>query len=90
MLKNCKKYFDSQGIKNSEILFSMFACLYRVGAIGVKISTLDTFVWSYIDQSTISKGEIKRSDKIKIHKMLYRALDVVVDQSEIFELEELD
>ena len=88
--KIVKKYFDSQGIKNSEILFSMFACLYRVGAIGVKISTLDTFIWSYIDQSTISKGEIKRSDKIKIHKMLYRALDVVVDQSEVFELEELD
>jgi hypothetical protein len=88
--KIVKKYFDSQSVKNSEILSTMLACLYRVGAIGVKISTLDTFVWSYIDQSTISKGEIKRSNQIKIHKMLYRALDVVVDQSDVFELEELD
>ncbi len=81
--KIVKKYFDTQNIKNSEVLLVMLICLYRVGAIGVKISTLDTFVWSYVDQSTISKGEVKRSHQIKIHKMLYRALDIAVDQTEV-------
>lgn len=83
-----KMYTSTQGVKNFDIVAAMLACLYRVGAIGVKISTLDTFVWSYIDQSTISKGEIKRSNQIKIHKMLHRALDVVVEQSDIFESED--
>lgn len=88
--KIARKFMDGQNIKNSEVVSSMLGCLYRVGVIGVKISTLDTFVWSYIDQSTISKGEIKRSNQIKIHKMLYRALDIVADQNEVFELEDLD
>ena len=88
--KIARKFMDGQNMRNSEVVSSMLGCLYRVGVIGVKISTLDTFVWSYIDQSTISKGEIKRSNQIKIHKMLYRALDIVADQNEVFELEDLD
>ena len=82
-----KSYFDGKGVKESDVIFSMLACLYRVGAIGIKTSTLDTFLWSYVDQSTVSKGEVKRSNNIKIHKMLHRALDVEIEQRAKFDLE---
>lgn len=85
-----QKFMNESGVKEAEVISSMLICLYRVGAIGIKISSLDTFVWSYIDQSTISKGEIKRANQMKVHRMLYRALDIIVDQKDIFDVEELD
>ncbi|MBO9497247.1 DNA repair ATPase [Thalassotalea sp. G20_0] len=85
-----KKYYDGKGIKEVDVISAMLSCLYRVSAIGIKISSLDTFIWSYIDQSTVSKGEIKRANQIKIHKMLHRALDIVVDQKDVFSKEDID
>ena len=49
---------------------------YHVGLIGIKISTLDTFIWSHIDQPQISKSEIKRANQIKIHKMFRHSLEI--------------
>lgn len=77
-------YFDGKSIKETDVLYALFQCLYRVGAIGVKVSSLDTFLWSYIDQSSVSKGEVKRSSHLKVHKMLYRALDIETDDRPIF------
>ncbi|MDO6774131.1 hypothetical protein Q4591_02095 [Shewanella sp. 3_MG-2023] len=82
-----KSFFSGKSVKDNDIIYAMLSCLYRVGAIGIKVSSLDTFLWSYIDQSTVSKGEIKRSSHIKIHKMLHRALDIEVDQQTIFNTE---
>lgn len=85
-----KKYYDNQGIKEAEVLSSLISCLYRVGAIGVKTGAMDTYIWCYVDQASVTRGEIKRVEHLKIHKMLYRALDVTTDQREIFEAEDLD
>ncbi len=85
-----KKYYDNKGIKESEVLSTILSCLYKVGALGIKASANETFLWSHIDQSTISRGELKRSEHMKIHKMLHRALDIVIEQHEIFEPEILD
>lgn len=85
-----KKYYDSQGIKESDILSSLLSCLYRVGAIGLKTGSMDTYIWSYVDQASVTRGEVKRVEHMKIHKMLYRALDVLTEQREIFEAEDLD
>ncbi|QWB05251.1 P-loop ATPase, Sll1717 family [Pseudomonas syringae] len=85
-----KKYYDSQGVKESEVLSSLLSCLYRVGAVGVKTGAMDTYIWCYVDQASVTRGEIKRVEHLKIHKMLYRALDVITDQREIFEAEDLD
>ncbi|WP_413231166.1 P-loop ATPase, Sll1717 family [Marinobacter nauticus] len=79
-----QKFYGGKSVKESDVLSTFLICLYRVGAIGVKISSIDTFLWSFVDQSTISKGEVKRANKIKIHKMLYRALDVIVDVNDVF------
>ncbi len=51
-------------------------CLYHVGAIGLKISTLNTFIWSYINQPRISQSETKRANQIVVHKMLRHALEI--------------
>ncbi|MFA0026032.1 DNA repair protein, partial [Vibrio sp. 10N.261.49.A5] len=81
-----KEYFDNTGdIKQTEILNKILICLYRVGAIGIKISALSTFMWSFFDQSTVSRGEVRRASQIKVHKMLYRSLDIEVTGSERFE-----
>jgi len=85
-----KKYYDGQGIKESDILSSLLSCLYRVGAIGMKTGAMDTYIWSYVDQASVTRGEVKRVEHMKIHKMLYRALDVITEQREIFEAEDLD
>jgi hypothetical protein len=85
-----KKYYDSKGIKESDVLATMFSCLYKVGALGVKAGATETFIWSYIDQSSISRGEIRRAEHMKVHKMLHRALDIIADKHEVFEIENLD
>ncbi|CRM86261.1 hypothetical protein [Pseudomonas sp. 22 E 5] len=85
-----KKYYDSQGIKESEVLANLLSCLYRVGAIGVKTGSMDTYIWCYVDQASVTRGEVKRVEHMKIHKMLYRALDIITEQREIFETEDMD
>ncbi len=69
-------YSPNGKITEAEVISRILMCLYHVGMIGIKISTLDTFIWSHIDQPRISKGEIKRANQIKIHKMFRHALEV--------------
>ncbi|MGH8601888.1 MAG: P-loop ATPase, Sll1717 family [Gammaproteobacteria bacterium] len=85
-----KKYYESQGAKESDVLSGMLSCLYRVGALGVKTGSMDTYIWSYVDQASVTRGEIKRVENMKVHKMLHRALDIIIEQREIFEAEDLE
>ncbi|WP_423357657.1 P-loop ATPase, Sll1717 family [Pseudomonas citronellolis] len=85
-----KKYYGSSSATESDVLIAMLACLYRVGALGLKTSTAETYIWSYIDQAAVTKGEVKRTEHLKVHKMLYRALDIIVDQHELPDVEFVD
>ena len=86
-----KKYYEpNSNIKESDLLIAMLSCLYRVGAVGLKASSVDTYIWSYVDQSSATRGEIKRAEHFKVHKMLYRSLDIIVEQHEIFDPELTD
>lgn len=60
----------------ADFISQVLMCLYHIGAIGIKISSLDTFVWSYIDQSQLTKSEVKRANQIKVHKMLRHSLEI--------------
>jgi len=71
-----KLYENGSGVSESDMISEILMCLYHVGAIGLKISTLDTFLWSYIDQPRISKSEAKRANQIVVHKMLRHALEI--------------
>lgn len=76
VIKFCEP--GGKAISEGEVVAELVSCFYRIGAVGVKISGPDTFLWSDYDRATLSKGEIKRVNQIKIHKMLYRALGVRV------------
>jgi hypothetical protein len=78
-------YSPQSKVTEAEVISRILMCLYHVGMIGIKISTLDTFIWSHIDQSRISKSEIKRANQIKLHKMFRHALEVI-DQKNITSL----
>lgn len=73
----CKRlYLPNDGITESDVISEMLRCFYHAGIIGIKISTLDSCIWSYMDQARVSKSEIKRANEIKIHKMVHHALEV--------------
>ncbi|WP_123590169.1 P-loop ATPase, Sll1717 family [Salinisphaera orenii] len=69
-------YSPDSKIKQFDLVYELIACFYRIGAIGIKVSSLDTFSWSHIDQPYIGKSEVKRSNQLKIHKMLHRELEI--------------
>lgn len=85
-VRSVHAYFERKGTKEADVLYVVLQCLYKVGAVGLKISSLDTFLWSHIDQASVSKGEVKRSSHFKIHKMLHRALDVDSNSSVPFQI----
>ncbi len=78
-------FFNSKDGKEADMTYAILQCLYKVGAVGIKTSSLETFLWSFVDQSSISKGEIKRSSHLKVHKMLHRSLDIITEEKHTFE-----
>ncbi|MGZ4977485.1 MAG: P-loop ATPase, Sll1717 family [Methylobacter sp.] len=76
-VKACKKLCSpEENVTEFDVLSEILRCFYHVGIIGIKISKLDSCIWSYIDQPRISKSDIKRANQIKIHKMLHHTLEV--------------
>lgn len=69
-------YEADRSVSEADFISQILMCLYHVGVIGIKISTLDTYIWSNIDQPRVSKSEIKRTNHIKVHKMLHHALEI--------------
>jgi len=69
-------YKPGSKLSEADVVSNLLMAFYHVGLIGIKISTLDTFIWSHIDQPQISKGEIKRANQIKIHKMFRHSLEI--------------
>lgn len=63
-------------VSEADFVSQVLMCLYHVGVIGIKISALDTFIWSNINQPRITKSEVKRANQIKVHKMLLHALEI--------------
>lgn len=77
-----KRFYSAggtSGVSEADVVSTIIQALYHAGVIGIKISSLDTFIWSYIDQPRISKSEVKRANQIKIHKMLHHALEIRTD-----------
>lgn len=71
-----RNYFEVNGSSEDEIVSTILACLYKVGAIGIKLETNNSFIWSFRNKSSISSGEAERTNQLKIHKMLHKTLDV--------------
>ncbi|WP_368910526.1 P-loop ATPase, Sll1717 family [Proteus vulgaris] len=62
--------------REKEVINEIFICLYNLGVVGFKISSLMPYKWAFRDSTPTSKTEIKRASGIKIHKMLHSALDI--------------
>jgi hypothetical protein len=70
----------ARGLTEAALVSEFIACFYRIGALGVKLSGVDTHIWSDHDKATLSKGDIERANLMKVHKMLYRALGIVTHE----------
>lgn len=75
-IKSAKNFYDKPTNSNSDFLNQLLICFYATGLIGVKTSSTSPFLWSYLDQSNISKSDAKRASQIKVHKMYRLALDI--------------
>lgn len=74
---SAKKLFaEDGGVNEADLVTELLLCLYHVGAIGIKISSLNTYIWSHIDHPRISKSEAKRANQIVVHKMLRHSLEI--------------
>lgn len=71
---------SSSSVSEADVVAEFISCFYKIGAIGVMISTEGPYMWADYDHATLSRGEVRRINKIRIHKMLYRALGAVVSE----------
>lgn len=79
IVKLCKQYMrDSSPNVVLQIARMIISELYRIGAIGVKLSAAERYVYSYRDSPIIGQESIDGETKIHIHPMLHRALNVVI------------
>lgn len=77
LVRMCKLALEPKStVTNAQLLTAMVQVLYHIGAIGVKFSADSPFIWSFRDQQALSAGEAKRVQSIKVHKMLWRALEI--------------
>lgn len=60
----------------SDFTFEVLSTLYHVSVVGLKISSLDPMRWSAYDQPTVTRGEVKRSNRVEVHRMFHRALEI--------------
>lgn len=73
----CKRMLEPRSaVTSGQILSGILQLLYHIGIIGVKFSSEAPYIWSFRDQSFISTGEARRVLSVKVHKMLWRALEI--------------
>lgn len=64
-----------------DILRTIIQTLYQVGILGIKTDSNDAMCWAWKDQPKISIGEASRCNRIKIHRMVWQALNVIPDSN---------
>ncbi|PLL16914.1 DNA repair protein, partial [Klebsiella michiganensis] len=62
--------------RESDVINELLLCLYNLGIVGFKVSSLTPYKWSSRNSTPATKNEIKRASGMKIHKMLHSALDI--------------
>lgn len=74
-----EKYIENQ-FNVADITAEVVNAFYRIGIIGVKTSSHSPYIWTDYDHALLAKGEIKRTNQIKIHKMIWRTLGITETQ----------
>ncbi|WP_421522115.1 P-loop ATPase, Sll1717 family [Ochrobactrum quorumnocens] len=77
-IKKCVERYLADGTDLSRFLIAktLISVLYRIGAVGLKTSTGERYLYSYQDVPVINPEAIDLETKIHIHPMLHRALNV--------------
>ncbi|WP_432704367.1 P-loop ATPase, Sll1717 family [Escherichia coli] len=73
--------------READVINEILLCVYNLGIVGFKVSSLTPYKWSFRDSTPTTKNEIKRASGMKIHKMLHSALDVRINAEKRFEKE---
>lgn len=79
IIKFCE---GTHGMSESDVVAEFINCFFRIGAIGVKVSKNEPYMWADYDNAILTKSNVKRINQIKIHKMLHKTLsirDIAVD-----------
>jgi energy-coupling factor transporter ATP-binding protein EcfA2 len=72
----CQAYADGQKKTSLHVLTELTAILYRTGAVGVKISPQDKFVYSHMDQPLIAPQLLSVNTRVRLHPMLHAAYNL--------------
>ena len=73
--------------READVINEILLCVYNLGVVGFKVSSLTPYKWSFRDSTPATKNEIKRASGMKIHKMLHSALDIRINPDRRFEKE---
>ncbi len=72
----CQAYADGRKKTSLHVLAELTAILYRTGAVGVKISPQDKFVYSHMDQPLIAPQLLSVNTRVRLHPMLHAAYNL--------------
>lgn len=72
----CQSYVDASKSTAFQVLCEILAILYRTGAIGLKLTPQDRFVFAHQDQPLLSPQLINAESKIRLHPMLQAAYNL--------------
>ena len=72
----CQTYCDGRKKSGLDLIAELASILYRAGAIGVKISQQDRFVYAHLDQPLISPQLLSANTKVRLHTMLHAAYNL--------------
>jgi hypothetical protein len=73
--------FATKSITLDELRGILVAIWYRIGLIGVKLSSTEHVLWSYRGDRAISAHEMSSFAKLHIHKFALRALGISTDSA---------
>lgn len=72
----CHGYTEGRRKSPFDVLAELTAILYRTGAIGVKVSAQDRFLYAHLDQPLISPQILSPESKARLHTMLHAAYNL--------------
>jgi hypothetical protein len=72
----CSSYIDSSRQTQLEVACEVISVLYRTGAVGVKLSAQDRYIYSHLDQPLISPETLSVESKVRLHPMLHAAYNL--------------
>jgi hypothetical protein len=76
LIEKCDSYLEKSIGNAVDIGRELFAVLYKVGALKIKLGVQQPFQVCYVDDTVILSSQITAESKGKIHPMLWRVLGV--------------